>query len=307
MGQFLAKAFGLVAIVGGALAVPVAAGAQEPKFEYGKPEDLKDVKAVEWKASASAGLILSTGNSRSLAFSGSANISRKDGDNKFTLDAAGAFARSELLIAVDSNGNGTIGPDEIIRETQTTTKNWNTKLRYDRFFGDANSAFLAGRIGADEPAGKNLFGGFQLGYSRRLYKDDVHEVIGEIGYDFSYESYAAATPSLAIHSLRAFAGYNAKLTKDTAFLANVEALFNVNSESTSTGDVSAFDDTRLNFKVQLTTKLFERIDFRFSFIAKYDNAPAPLPPFSIPFDAGFIPLADKLDAITEAAIIVSFL
>ena len=286
------------------IAWPVAAGAQEPKFEYGKKEE---TKGVEWKATAAAGLILSTGNSRSLSFSGSTSISRKDGDNKISFDAAGAFARSELLIAVDTNGNGTIGPDEIIRETQTTTKNWNTKLRYDRYFGAANSAFIAGRIGADEPAGKNLFGGFQLGYSRQLYKDDVHEVIGELGYDFSYESYAAATPSLAIHSLRAFAGYNAKLTKDTAFLANVEALFNLNSETASSGNISSFDDTRLNFKVQLTTKLLERIDFRFSFTAKYDNAPAPLPPFSIPFDMGFVPLADKLDAITEAAIIVSFL
>src|SRR5262249_1972744 len=160
--------------------------------------------------------------------SGSANISRRDGDNKVTFDAAGAFARSELRIAVDTNMNGTIGPNEVVRDTQTTTKNWYTKLRYDRFFAGANSAFVSPRIGPDEPAGKELFGGFQLGYSRQLYTDDVHEVVGEIGYDFTSESYVAATPTLAIHSLRAALGYNAKLSKDTAFLAQLESLFNLN-------------------------------------------------------------------------------
>ena len=38
-----------------------AAAQTDPKFEYGKAEE---VKAVEWKVSAQAGLILTTGNSR---------------------------------------------------------------------------------------------------------------------------------------------------------------------------------------------------------------------------------------------------
>jgi hypothetical protein len=41
--------------------------------------------------------------------------------------------------------------------------------------------------------------------------------------------------------------------------------------------------------------------------AKLDEAPAPLPPFSVPFDDGFIPLAEKLDLTTEVALIFSIL
>jgi hypothetical protein len=65
------------------------AHAQDPKFEYGK---LEEVKAVEWKASAQFGLILTTGNSRSTAFSGSALASRKAGDNKLAIDASSSPA-----------------------------------------------------------------------------------------------------------------------------------------------------------------------------------------------------------------------
>jgi len=283
-----------------------AGSARAQDFQYGKREPLK--AEVEWKASASAGLILTTGNSRALAFSGSALISRRDGDDKFTLEGAGAFARSEVLIAVDQNGNGTIGPDEVMRDTQTTTKNWNAKLRYDRFFAGANSAFLSARIGADEPAGKKLFGGGQVGLSRQLYKDDVHEIVSEIGYDFTYESYVAEnTQNLAIHSARAFLGYNAKLSADTGFLVNVEALFNLNDETGPTGNISPFSDARVTAKAALTTKLFSQVSFRFTFTAKYDNEPAPLAAFALPYDAGFVPLADKLDAITEIALIVSII
>ena len=39
-------------------AIGSVAFADDPKFEYGKSDDLKDVKAVQWKASAQAGLVL---------------------------------------------------------------------------------------------------------------------------------------------------------------------------------------------------------------------------------------------------------
>jgi hypothetical protein len=284
------------------------AHAQDPKFEAPKQADVKDVKDVEWKASASGGLILTTGNSRSLAFSASAALSRKEGDNKLSFDGATAFAQSEVRVASDLNGNGTIGPDEISRDSQTTTKNWQAKVRYDRFFETVNSAWVAARIGADEPAGKTLFGGFQVGYLRQLIKDKVNELNAEIGYDLTYESYVApGTSDLAIHSARLFLGYAGKLSDDTGLLASVEALFNLNGETSPGGDISPFEDTRVNTKVALTTKLLQHIDFRFTVTAKFDNAPAPIPAFKIAFDPGFVPLADKLDVITEVALIVNFL
>src|SRR5262245_51098632 len=76
----------LPAVVG-VLAAPLLALAQ-PTFEYGKRED---AEGVVWKAQAAAGLILTTGNSQTLALSGSVDVSRKDGKNQIAFGAAGAF------------------------------------------------------------------------------------------------------------------------------------------------------------------------------------------------------------------------
>jgi hypothetical protein len=282
-----------------------AAYAQDPKFEYGKQEE---VKAVEWKASAQAGLILNTGNSRSAAFSAGASASRKAGDNKFSAEAAAAYARSEIRTFTDSNMNGTVSPGEIDREASTTTKNWNLKLRYDRFLTPRDALYGTGRIGADEIAGKELIGGLQAGYSRTLYKDDQHELIAEAGYDFSFETYVAENvDTQLIHSGRLFAGYTAKLSEVTGFLANAELLLNLNAEDGPTEEIDPGKDARILAKTALTTKVLKRMDLRVAVTAKFDNAPAPLPPFSTAFDMGFVPLAEKLDLTTELALIVSIL
>lgn len=292
-------------VIAGVVAAGPLTAQADPKFEYAKPEE---VKVVEWKASAQAGLILTTGNSRSTSLSASLTASRKAGDNKLSLDAAGAYARSRIFIAEDANMNGTIGENEIDETTQTTTRNWLLKLRYDRFFGGgANSAYLTGKLGADKPAGKEIFGGGQIGYSRQLFKNADHEVVAEAGYDFTYESYVADVKSLQIHSARVFAGWTGKLSEDTGLLANIEALFNLNTEDGPTGDIKAFDDTRINAKAAITTKIWKRMDFRFGLTLKYDNAPAPQPPYALPYDAGFVPLADKTDLTAEAALIVNLL
>lgn len=284
------------------------AKAQDPKFEYGKAEEVKDPDAVEWKASAQAGLIVSTGNSQATTISAGATASRKAGNNKLSLDAAAAYARSQVRAAVDGNMDGAIQEDEISEQSTTSTKNWLIKLRYDRFFTARDSAYLAGKIGADEPAGKKIFGGAQVGYSRQLYKTAAHELVAEIGYDFTYEDYEnEAADALSIHSARLFAGYAGKVSEVTGVAASIEALLNLNSEDTPSGEVGAFEDTRLTMKASLTTKLVERIDFRFAVTGKYDTEPAPRPPFALPYAAGFAPRADKLDVITEAALIVSVL
>jgi hypothetical protein len=282
------------------------ARAQDPKFEYGKPEE---VKAVEWKVSAQAGFILNTGNSRSAAFSAGLTGSRKAGDNKLSLDAAAAYARSEVRSFTDANMNGTIGPGELTRTESTTTENWNVKLRYDRFFSAYDSGYVSARVGADEIAGKELVGGGQIGYARILFKDDKHELSAEAGYDFSYESYVSeAVDALAIHSARFFTGYNAKLSEVTGFLANAELLLNLNPEDGPGGEeIGPGEDARLLAKTALTTKVLKRMDLRVSVTARFDNAPAPLPPFATAFDAGFVPLAEKLDLTTELALIVSIL
>src|SRR5438552_3050567 len=91
-----------------------AASADEPKFVYGKQDEVKDVKGVEWHATAEGGLVLTTGNSETTTMSGGLKVSRKTGANKFALEASGAYAKSGVRVLRDLNGNGMVdNADEI--------------------------------------------------------------------------------------------------------------------------------------------------------------------------------------------------
>jgi hypothetical protein len=285
---------------------------KDPKFEYGKYEE---AKKVEWKASAKVGFLLSTGNAQSGSGSLGAAVSRKSNGNKFALDGGWTYAHSRVLQAADLDGNGKIDPWDISRADQTTANAWNIKARYDRFFWSNNSGYLVGFATGDTPAGKQVIGGGQIGYSRQLYKSKHHEALVEAGYDFSYENYVSGT-SVNIHSLRLFTGYALKFTDSAGLFANLEGLFNLNSEDvlvdqSGTKGASAFRDTRLNFKAGLSSTLFKKLSLAITVSVKYDNVPAARPTFKIndatvPFAPGFTPLANKTDTITEAALIYSF-
>lgn len=297
-----------------AIAAPGVAAAQAPanpefKFEE-KPKEV--VKAVEWKASAQAGLIITTGNSQTTTLSGVAKGSRKAGFNKLELEGGGAFARSTIRVASDDNMNGMIDDSEVAQVTQTTNERWYGTARYDRFLTEQNSLYIKALIESDEPAGKELVLGGQLGYSRLLYKNDVHELKGEGGYDYSHEDLVAGD-AVSIHSLRLYAGYTAKLSADTAFAGEIEGLFNLNPVSNGVlaglrgeEDAGTFEDTRVNGNTSLTTKMLDNISFRFAFAFKWDNRPAPQPnigglPFTNPRES------DELDTKIEASLILNFL
>ena len=296
------------------MAAPVAA--QDPGFEYAGEEDRKElekVKGVEWKASAQAGLVVTTGNAESTTASGAATASRKEGNNKVQLDAQGTYVRSAILFIEDMNGNGTIDNENEIRtDSQTTTKSWDVKIRYDRFLSAINSLYAVGKIGANEPAGKELVAGGQAGYSHLIVNQEKHKVTAEAGYDLAYEKFVTAGATgdddVVIHSARTFLGYAGTVTADTGVAASVETLVNLNEVDLPTGTAEFAEDTRVTGDASLTTKLYKNISFRFGFQVKFDNAPAPRA--AIPgaaYGAGFTPEAKKTDTKTEAALIINFL
>jgi hypothetical protein len=302
-----------VLVASGALLAVTSGSARgqavDPAFKYGTSEERAEaekVEAVEWKAAALAGLLMTTGNSRVTTFSAGGNASRKEKGNKFTLEGGAAYARSSIFLAVDGNMNGVIDPNEVARPSQTTTRAWYSKGRYDRFLTDNNSLYVVGGVAGDRPAGKDLVGNGQLGYSRQVFQNAVHLLVAEVGYDYTYENLVAGE-SNSIHSLRSFAGYAGKLSDDTGVDGSVEALFNVNEYDTPAGEIDRFQDNRVTSRMSITTKMFGDLSFRFAFEARYDNAPSPRPPFAIPYAAGFAPLAESLDTKTEASLIYNFL
>jgi hypothetical protein len=295
-----------------AVAVSGTAFAADPQWQFGKPDD-KPPPTVVWKAVVNGGLVLNTGNANNLAFTAGASASRNDGKNKLQLDVGGTYARATIIAAtpeLDVDGKMVIaGPQDIHRTATTTAALWNVKLRYDRFLTPNNSLFAAGTVGGNQPAGIQVAGGGQLGYARQIIHSDMHTLVAEIGYDYTYQ-HNVTGPDLSIHSGRLFTGYTLTLTKDLGFTAGIEVLCNLNSLPgyVASTTVTPFSDTRVNGNAALTARVYKNIAFQVSFLAKYTTDPAPLPPFaSAPFAAGFVPLAEPLDTVTSLSLVVTLL
>jgi hypothetical protein len=301
----------------------VAQAQTNPTFQYARPDDVKKdlPPKVEWKVQAKAGVLLTSGNSRTENATVGLDASRKEGNNKLALGGALAYGRSSLITPVYDMAIPT-QIDGIDRQQVTTTNNWFSKARYDRFFTINNAGYASAQAAADRIAGKAFFGGGQAGYSRQLVNNALQVVVAELGYDFSYESYVSqpnkTLDAVSIHSARAFAGDTMKLTAATGITASVEALFNLNKEGAALNvnggqpGVDAFKDTRVIAKAALTTNLHKQLSIAFGFTLRYDQNPAPLPVPSgsvsgAAFAPNFQPFADKVDTMTEATLIYTFL
>jgi len=302
-----------------------AAAQNEPTFAFGKPEEVKpQAPAVEWKVQAKAGLIQTSGNSQTLNATAGLTASRKEGNNKLGLEGGIAYGHSNANVATITP-NPTTMMDEITalnRQDVTTTNNWFSKGRYDRFFTPNNSGYASGLAAGDKIAGKAFVGGGQIGYSRQLVKNDNNTLVAELGYDFSYESYVEqpgkTIDPVSIHSARLFVGETAKLTSATGLTASVEAFFNLNKETKALNydpphapGVDAFHDTRLIGKLGVSTTLFKSLSAAIGFRLRYDQNPAPLPvpsgtPAGVGFAADFQPFAEKIDTSSEVTLIYTF-
>jgi hypothetical protein len=318
---------GVLMTLAAALAPAPAHAQANPTFQFGKPDEAKkddkkgETPKVEWKVQAKAGVLLTSGNSQSQNATVGLDASRKEGNNKLALDGGLAYGRSTLISPIYNTAMPT-EIDGIARESITTTNNWFSKGRYDRFFTANNAGYASAEAAADKIAGKTFFGGGQIGYSRQLLSDKLQLLVAEIGYDFSYESYVQqpgkTLDAVSIHSARLFVGDTLKLTAATGLSASVEAFFNLNKEgaainvNTDQPGVDAFKDTRVIGKAALTTNLHKQLSIAFGFTLRYDQNPAPLPvpsgaaPGSA-YAAGFQPFADKVDTMTEATLIYTFL
>jgi Protein of unknown function, DUF481 len=250
-------------------------------------------------------MLFTTGNSETTSITGGFKVSRKAGDNKFSLEAGGAYAKSAVRVLDDRNGNGVIDdPTEITTQETVTAETLASKARYDRFLSELDSVFVAALASRDLPAGKQSVFGGQLGYSRRLYKSKTAETVAELGYDFSREDLVVGDP-VAIHSIRAFLGHKAAMTAGTDLDAALEVLTNLNHETLPTGaDGSAFNDTRVNMKIAISAKIGKNLAVQTSFEAHFDNRPGPLA--IKPLAMGFVPEASDVETLMKASLIYTF-
>lgn len=274
---------------------------------------------VEWQAQSKGGFLLTTGNSQSTNGTFGLNASRKEGNNKLTLDGLYAYGKSNNLMATTAPSPADPTATVITgyhRENVVSTNTWAAKARYDRFLSENNSVYVSGQGAGDKVAGKMFYGGGQAGYSRQLFKDAMNLVVAELGYDYSYLVFESPDPSISVHSARVFVGETLTLTKLTGMTAGVEGLFNLNKESKARNasndqsGVDPFKDTRVNAKLGITTNLYKSLSLGLGFTYRYTENPAPRPvPAGLTYlDPGYASykFADKTDTITEATLVYSF-
>lgn len=280
------------------------AAAADPTFIFSPPDKVSHA----WKASAQAGLNVSSGNAQSLSATASGSVSHRSGDDRFTFDAFGAFVRTRVDVAADVNGIPGIGPDEIRRVEQTTSRAWSLRGRYDRFVAERDSLYAAAAAAGDEAAGKKLLAGWQVGYSRDVLRRGPSALTLELGYDLSHQEYVTAAPTVTVQSARLFAGYELTPAPLVGAKLSLELLTNLNAESTPTGRVGSFHDDRLAGRGELNVKVLDRGTLGVRLRAHYDSAPAPRPPPSgTSWQAGYVPLADRLDTTSELVFSFTFL
>ena len=297
-----------------ALLLLLPAGAAQaqppPQFQF-VPEDKVKVELVEKKLQARGGLVHQDGNSEMLSGTLGAQGAYQEGANRFSGEAGASYSRTGVLTLTDANANALVDDGELGRVDQTTSKLFQAKGRYDRFFTTNNAAYVSLQGLTDVPAGKELVAGGQVGYSRLVVKSETHRAVAEIGYDLSLERATAPGASLVqVHSARVFGAEEMKISEATGLFLNVEALFNLNGEKAPAPGYeapAAFEDSRVVARTGITTKIWEDLAFGFSFGLRYDQAPAPLKaPAGAMLAPSYRPLARTWDTTTEASLVMTF-
>lgn len=218
-----------------------------------KPADAKEATELKF----SAGGLLASGNSRSLALTSSGMLRLRRGANEYSANAAGNYGRSAPTPADDM---------------QTSVSNIQGRVRYDRFLSEHWSLFVAQSARKDRFQGLALRLNFDPGVAFFFFDEDKHRLWAELGYDLQYDIRenaalrAAPTPidkTETRHSGRGFLGYENNINEVLRFNTGVEYI----------QAVSESKNWRLNWDTGLTSAISNKFSLSTTFNLRYDNNP----------------------------------
>jgi len=246
--------------------------ANEGFEEVAAPQEVDD--ATELKVSA--GGLFATGNSRSVAVTGTAKLRLRRAANQFSADIAANYAESAA---------------DLESEREATVENYQARVRYDRFLSERWALFAAESFRRDRFQGLGLRMNFDPGVAHYLIVEPKHRLWAEAGYDMQYDirlEQALATAAEAgvpvektevRHAARLFAGYDNQLNSHVTFYTGLEYL-------------QAFSETknwRFNWEAALTSALSDSFSLSTTFNLRYDNNP--------------LPLVKELDTVTAVSLV----
>jgi putative salt-induced outer membrane protein len=182
--------------------------------------------------------------------------------NQFTADLAANYGR-----AADAT-TGTL---------RTTVKNFQGRLRYDRYLSDRWALFLQQSGRNDKFQGLSLRFNFDPGAAYYIIQQEKQHLSVELGYDLQYDirtdealaSSTAQADNLSAtevrHNARLYGGYDNAINEHITFQTGLEYL-------------QAFKNTenfRINWISSLTSSFTESFSLAAGFTLRYDNNPLP--------------------------------
>lgn len=260
----------------------------EGKFQgAAKDADSKDAAAL----SLSAGYLSATGNSKLSAATLAESFRLRRAENQFT---------QKLAFNQAYAGKG----DE---KAQETVRNLQALLRYDRFLGDV-TVFFSTQFRHDKFQGLDFRTQLDPGVAYYFVNQKTHLLWTEFGYDFQYDmrnkqffkdAQAAAIAAgktdpgvpddtRSLHSSRLFFGYENALSETSKLNLGLEYLQGIAGSEAKTKNAS-----RVNFDAALTAKVYKSLAMAFSFGARLDTKA--------------IEPVKKLDTLSGASLVYTFL
>jgi putative salt-induced outer membrane protein len=210
----------------------------------------------------SAGGITSSGNSKLLAVTGSGRFKARRDDNQLSLNLAGNYAESAP------------NPDE---DMETSLKNVQGKVRYDRFFGKGFAGFLSLSGRNDRFQGLILRTNLDPGLAYYFVDREKQQLWTEVGYDAQFDLRRdealnkAAKDGILLdktetrHSTRLFLGYNGSVNSLVGVTTGLEYL----------QGLPKTEYWRLNWDLGLTAALSSKFSLATTFSLRYDHKPLP--------------------------------
>lgn len=233
------------------------------------PDQAKQNDATE--AKVLAGGMTASGNSRSIAATGSLQSRIRRGSDQGTAAAAVNYGRSPS------------DPTDRDSKMVTSVENYQAKLRYDRFLTERFTVFGALSLRRDRFQELNLRLNLDPGVGYYFVSEPKQQLWGELGYDFQFdvrtqkaidasEAANAADSSVEVldktdvrHSARLFVGYANNITDNFGGQTGSEYL-------------QGIPDTeywRLNWDIGVNSKISGNFSLAVTFSLKYDHHPLP--------------------------------
>lgn len=223
-----------------------------------KPADAQDATEM----TLSAGGLLASGNSRSLALTAATNAKLRRRAHQLRVAASANYGQAAT---------------ERDAPMATNVENYQGRLRYDYFVSQRVSLFVGSSARHDRFQGLDLRLNIDPGLAYYFVDEPKHHFWGEIGYDYQFDIRDEAIVAAegidrrqSRHHSRLFIGYDNKVNDAVSFVMGVEYLQGLSPYRDSVTD---HVNWQLNSDFGLTSRISERFSVAMHLNVRYDNNP----------------------------------